>query len=1225
LAEPARPDILGNTTGVALLEDTTAGIAIGYHFEQGSGTPYDSKEFYLSIPYGVTYSASMSKYRILEYKDLLLGKLIIDGTDEVPMDGESQCLRLQEIFWRDLRLLKVRLEPSRIANYSSGKGGVLGEAVFRIVFSGQADTGDIPENPVSTPFETLYKMVLLNEEHSLERRGRIPEFGREEAPTGYQKMPDGSPSMRFEISEQGIYRLTREELESHGLSWESCQNISLWKKGARIPCSVRRADSTQGLAEDGILFYAPTPGDEFNPRDSYWLGSDPLGMCLMDSADPLPTSGKVLEVTSFRETLEFREQKAFPKEGHPSPRWYWQGISLSRGGTIRVPFSVPGIDETQHVTSPISLTITLYNASGDDVKVQIKAPGDVQSDFSVARYSEHIASVTLDFSTALLSEPFLTISAEASAVGLAEKGHLYLESVKVDYVRRLDLHNGRVLVKLDRVEPEIVRRLIVRGLPDIGRHVEVFDIISSASPLCMTRGLTHSATQTYLDVDFRAHRILIQNANSVPPPEDLRRDTPSNLRDSNVQCDYIFLSHHAFLNALEPLKAHRESQGLKVLLVDVQDVYDEFSHGMKSIESIRLFLRHALTYWQSPIPAYVLLVGDANWDPWDRRGLGTPDYLPTYLSERRPYTPAEDNWYFLVNGDSGFEHMMWGRLAARSEDDVRAVIEKIKTNDLNAPLGWWRSKVLMVCDDGFEKEMEKSAESVADAGAICVRAFQTDYPYVTNMRLKDNGLKVKFCTAATVEILKQINEGVLAYYYMGHGGANVMSAERIFLGGARGDSDVLKLENAPRFPFFFSMSCLTGLYTFDDPAPGVSIAEDWQTRSNRGGISAYCPSGKGGTSDHMVLAECLNESLMRDRLSTFGEVFAAAKLRFLHRRRSSMLNNQYIFFGDPASRPVWPSVPVAISPAMIARSIHETTTEFVVCKIHDERLSRAKAELKLTTLSGEILWRHGPVSLTSGELAVNVPLKPGQEVDGQLSCYVWDDEQRVDAIGSVRVKVTLPNLRLSSLNVSTLSSEDGIVTDVKVENISTVPVIAPVTLLWRCNAMEERAIIPPLDVGAVHSVTAEFHILDALCDVDVILDPDELLQESKREDNRISKKHFFSRADSSRKAEVRISQEDIRYQSKRIASSQQGVESVTGEIKTVLWNPGGQDADGLRIILVDEDSGRTLYEERRVRVPAGGNLEVSAPCPFDVRNVRVDVFGPVLSRPAVHKGKESSN
>jgi len=62
--------------------------------------------------------------------------------------------------------------------------------------------------------------------------------------------------------------------------------------------------------------------------------------------------------------------------------------------------------------------------------------------------------------------------------------------------------------------------------------------------------------------------------------------------------------------------------GFNVEVVDVADIYDEYSYGLMSGDAVREFLQHVYQDWTSQVPGkkYVLLVGDASYDPKNFKG-----------------------------------------------------------------------------------------------------------------------------------------------------------------------------------------------------------------------------------------------------------------------------------------------------------------------------------------------------------------------------------------------------------------------------------------------------------------------------------------------------------------------------------------------------------------------------------------------------------------------------
>ena len=123
-----------------------------------------------------------------------------------------------------------------------------------------------------------------------------------------------------------------------------------------------------------------------------------------------------------------------------------------------------------------------------------------------------------------------------------------------------------------------------------------------------------------------------------------------------------------FMESLAPLKTHRESQGFSVALIDVEDIYDEFSYGTKTPQAIKDFLTRASTSWQTP-PRFVLLVGDASFDPRNYLGLGNQDFLPTKLLDTAYMETASDDWFVDFNGD-GLPDMAVGRLPVQTAEEA---------------------------------------------------------------------------------------------------------------------------------------------------------------------------------------------------------------------------------------------------------------------------------------------------------------------------------------------------------------------------------------------------------------------------------------------------------------------------------------------------------------------------------------------------------------------------
>ena len=133
------------------------------------------------------------------------------------------------------------------------------------------------------------------------------------------------------------------------------------------------------------------------------------------------------------------------------------------------------------------------------------------------------------------------------------------------------------------------------------------------------------------------------------------------------------LTHHSS-PLPRTLPSYRTGQGLKTMVVKLEDIMNEFNYGISSPEAIKKFLSTAYSKWRKS-PRYVVLAGDGSMDYKDNLGLRWKPhtiqrwYLPPYgLS-------ISDNYLADVNGDHVPEIAI-GRLPVISPDELQTVIQQ---------------------------------------------------------------------------------------------------------------------------------------------------------------------------------------------------------------------------------------------------------------------------------------------------------------------------------------------------------------------------------------------------------------------------------------------------------------------------------------------------------------------------------------------------------------------
>ena len=399
---------------------------------------------------------------------------------------------------------------------------------------------------------------------------------------------------------------------------------------------------------------------------------------------------------------------------------------------------------------------------------------------------------------------------------------------------------------------------------------------------------------TFTDPFPTPHVYLAAGPSAVCTPT-IKQDVPSDWHTPDHGADYIAIAPASLHSALQPLLSHREGQGLRVVLVDLQDVYDEFGDGELSAEAIRDFLAYAYASWQPPAPSYVLLVGDGHYDFQDNLSTGAANPLPPYLTLADPWLgeTAADTRFVTVSGDDPLPDMALGRLPVNTPDELSAVVDKILAYEGEA--GFFgrnpASGALFVADDADGPD-DFAAYSDLVADHLLPDGMSAHKVYYGVSHFTPESAR-----AATVAA---INDGVLLVNYVGHGWINYWAEEQLF-----GLGELAQLNNSGRYPVFLPMTCWEGYYhVLDYP----SLAESLVRAPDKGAVASWSPTGQGVATGHDWLHQGWYTAVFSDGVTNLGLVAVAAQV-FLYQQAPEhvALIDTYVLLGDPATRlAYWP-------------------------------------------------------------------------------------------------------------------------------------------------------------------------------------------------------------------------------------------------------------------------------------------------------------------------------
>jgi hypothetical protein len=706
------------------------------------------------------------------------------------------------------------------------------------------------------------------------------------------------PNYKILVDEDGIYQVTYDDLSAKGFpSGVVSSTLKLFNEGSEVAIHVHDPDGSFGSG-DYFLFYGQKMNTKYTDVNVYWLtwnGENGRRMSVLDGTP----SGTATVPGYFQTTQRVEEDHSYQSShasGPDNDHWYWNYV-LAAGS----PASASYTTTLQHVaTAPLSATVRgLFKGYGATPQhhTRVYLNGHLVDDAIWPPQAEYAFEAIVPYS--YLIEATNTISVECPLdLGITMDIPL-VNWFEIDYHDSYTAEKDSLFFAGDEAgtwEYQIDGFTTTHG-------IELFDITDPATPISITGEITPTYTLKFEDtITDRKEYLALTTAQRLSPVS-IEQDVPSDLQSESNGADYIIITHSDFYTDVLPLADHRATQGLRTMVVDVEDVYDEFSYGIFDPTAIHDFLTYAYTNtnWQPPAPAYVLLVGDGNFDFKNNRGWGEPNYVPPYLADVDPYIgeTATDNQYVCVSGGDLLPDMDIGRLPVQTSAQASTMVNKILNYEQNPPSDDWNKSVLFVADNqpdpagNFWDLSDDIANNYLPNTYTAQKIYYTpgNPPYSTPDSVR---------TAIT----NTINEGRLLVNYVGHSGVQYWASEKLF----RID-DIAVLTNTESLPLMMPMTCQDGYFIWPKP-PGddySSLGESIVRASGGGAIASWSPTGMGTAIGHHYMNKGFFTAVFSDTISEIGQATYLGKLNLYNKTGGEGsayrdLMDTYLLFGDPFTK-----------------------------------------------------------------------------------------------------------------------------------------------------------------------------------------------------------------------------------------------------------------------------------------------------------------------------------
>ena len=576
--------------------------------------------------------------------------------------------------------------------------------------------------------------------------------------------------------------------------------------------------------------------------------------------------------------------------------WYGDQITTQMGSKEFV-FDMPYYVKNK----PVRLYSRVLGRSPIDFNYRVSLNGVALVTDTIKHYQDHFygRERTVDRMLTLDKEGF---SVRYDLLSEEQSPQLFIDYFVVNYWRELVYQ-----------ERELAFRLVPSQLADGQAEVQIRGVHSGVTCWEVTNPLTPVVQQmqlvsgngTFGVLGAVEHRYHLFDHTEVKPVASAYRIPNQNLHALNT-ADYLLITKKLFLEQAEELaQFHREMDGMDCLVVDVDEIYNEFGTGVSDPTAVRDFIR--MIYLRSGQKLrYVLMFGKGTHDYRDIKGQGN-NFVPTYQIADNAWNQVEslcsDDYFGLMdgaegNGCDGKVDLGVGRLPVTTERQAEDMVRKIKHYaDRSVSRGPWLNHHLFMADNDIRSYIEntETLSRVLDTAApfVTVQKLYVDsYPVVTT----PSGKRIP---GAHDALLDCFDAGFGIMSYTGHGGVSGLMNELVL-----SNSDILGLKNYDRLPFVHTATC--EFSEFDNPLL-VSAGELMILNPEGGAIAMLTTTRPTYISPNQSFSRSLHEflyDLENMESLRFGDINRLTKAYPKYYRKDNIC---YVLFGDPALRFAYPS------------------------------------------------------------------------------------------------------------------------------------------------------------------------------------------------------------------------------------------------------------------------------------------------------------------------------
>lgn len=472
---------------------------------------------------------------------------------------------------------------------------------------------------------------------------------------------------------------------------------------------------------------------------------------------------------AYREQARFERNRFYHFASPIGDPWFdTRMLAVSGPRQYDFPFELEGLVED---AGPIQLELALWGVTdfpnAPDHHLVVEVNGMVLADEWFDGLVDH--PIAVEVPGGLVQATGNTLRLRQPHDTGAQADLVHFDGFEVGYPRHFQAGNGALRFAAAG------RALRVGGLESA--DVEVYRL--SAAGTERLAGVLVSGFPGAYEAVFpgRAQEATYLVATAAGRVPAIAEPAPRRQTITGFEAELLIIAHPDFVAGVEPLAQARRNEGLSVAVVDVEQVYEQFGHGLVDPEPIRLYVAHARAEMGT---RYALLVGGDTYGYHDYLGLGSVSFIPTPYAATDPivrFAPV-DPLYADVDLDL-LPDLAIGRLPVRTPAELDEAVAK--TLEF-ASAGHAGRAVLTA--DAFDVPSGFSFTAASEEmRALLPAGWQIEPAYMDDLGL----------AGARDKLFQEVADGVALTSYFGHSGLTAWSFQGLFRA-----SDVAQLDNPGR-------------------------------------------------------------------------------------------------------------------------------------------------------------------------------------------------------------------------------------------------------------------------------------------------------------------------------------------------------------------------------------------------------------------------------------------